>query len=75
MEDEEHRNLAVKEVNSLYKDFITKFNGTNCKELISCDFSKPEDLTKYMEKEIYKEKCFVFFNFIMNRFIEKEKQK
>jgi len=28
-----------------------------------------------MEKEIYKDKCFVFFNFVMNRFIEIEKQK
>jgi len=75
MEDEEYRNRAVKEVHSLYKDFIAKFNSTHCKELTSCDFSKPDDLTKYMEKEIYKEKCFVFFNFIMNRFVELEKQK
>ena len=74
-EDEEYRNIAVKEVNSLYKDFISKFNSTNCKDLIMCDFSKPEDLKKYMDKEVYKETCFVFFNFVMNRFIEIDKQK
>ncbi len=74
-EDEEYRNSAIKEVNMLYNDFINKFNSTNCKELTSCDFSRPGDLNKYMEKEIYKEKCFVFFNFVMNRFIEIEKQK
>jgi len=40
-----------------------------------CDFSKPEDLKKYVEKEVYKEKCFVFFNFVMNRFMEIDKLK
>ncbi|MCJ7772083.1 MAG: C-GCAxxG-C-C family protein [Desulfobacterales bacterium] len=75
MENEENRNKAVNEVNMLYNDFIHKFNCTICKDLTSCDFSKPEDLTKYMEKEVYKKKCFVFFKFVMNRFIDIEKQK
>jgi len=74
-EDEESRNKAVKEVNMLYKDFIHKFNSTNCKELTACDFSKQEDANRYMEKEVYKNTCFIFFNFVMNRLIEKEKQK
>jgi len=72
-EDEECRNRAVQEVNSLYMDFIHQFNTTLCKELIHCDFSNPVDAAKYIEKEVYKDKCFVFFNFVMNRFIEKEK--
>lgn len=74
-DDEEYRNKAVNDVKMLYDDFIEKFKFTNCKELTSCDFSNPEGLKKYMEKEIYKEKCFVFFKFVMNRFIDIEKQK
>lgn len=74
-EDEDSRNKAVKEVNMLYNDFIHTFNSTNCKDLTACDFSKTEDLARYMEQEVYKEKCFVFFKFVMNRFIEKEEQK
>jgi hypothetical protein len=74
IENKTLRDKAIKEVNKLYNDFINKFKSTNCKKLTSCDFSKPEDLTKYTEKEIYKEKCFVFFKFVMNRFIEIEKQ-
>jgi len=75
IEDEENRNKAIKEANELYSEFIRKFHSTHCKELTGCDFSKPEDATRYMEKEVYKNRCFVFFNFVMNRFIEKEKQK
>lgn len=72
---EANRQKAGKEVNALYTDFIKKFKHTNCKKLTSCDFSNPSDVTTYMEKEVYKKTCFVFFNFVMNRFIEIEKNK
>lgn len=75
MGDEENRHKAVKEVNSLYKDFISRFNHTDCKTLTACDFTNPEDRARYMEKEIYKNTCFVFFNFVMKRFMDMENVK
>ena len=74
LEDKEERNKAVSAVNALYKYFIEKFGATHCQKLIQCDFSKPEELDRYVKEEIYKNKCFNFFNFVMNRFIEMEKQ-
>jgi len=73
-EDEEGRGKAVEEVNSLYKDFLTKFNDTNCQTLTTIDFSKPEDQARYMEKEIFKDTCFKFFQFLMKRFMDEVKQ-
>ena len=73
-EDEKQRNKAIKAVNELYKDFISQYKNTECITLIGCDLSKPEDQARYFEKEIYKDTCFEFYNFVMNRFIEMDKQ-
>ena len=73
LENTDERDKAVEEVNKLYHAFLKEFGSTECQMLTSCDFSKSEDLTRYMEKEIYKECCFNFFNFVMNRFIELDK--
>ena len=74
LEDQEERNRAVSAVNALYKDFIEKFGATHCQKLTQCDFSKPEEAERYVKEEIYKQRCFPFFNFVMNRFVEKDKQ-
>ncbi len=73
LEDTEERNITVKAVKKLYRDFLEKFHTTECKTLTGCDFSKSEDSIRYIDEEIYKDKCFAFFNFVMNRFIEMEK--
>ena len=74
MEDTDERDKAVTEVNKLYHAFLKEFESTECQILTTCDFSKPEELTRYVEKEIYKDCCFKFFNFVMNRFIEMDKK-
>ena len=74
-EDEEERGKAVKEVNDFYRDFLTKFKDTNCQTLTTIDFSKPEDQARYMEKEIFKDTCFKFFQFLMTRFMDEAKQR
>ena len=74
LEDIEERKRAVKAVKKLYLDFIEKFKSTECRTLTGCDFSNSEDSIRYIEQEVYKSKCFEFFNFVMNRFIEMEKQ-
>jgi hypothetical protein len=73
LEDKKGRAGAVKAVKKLYEDFIEKFHSTECRKLTGCDFSNADDSIRYIEEEVYKNKCFVFFNFVMNRFIEMEK--
>jgi hypothetical protein len=74
LEDQEERNKAIAGLKALYKDFIEKFESTQCQKLTQCDFSKPEEAERYRKEEIYKNRCFKFFNFVMNRFVEIENQ-
>lgn len=74
LESMDERNIAVNAVNRLYHDFLKEFGSTECQMLTTCDFSKHEELTRYVEKEIYRECCFKFFNFVMNRFVEMDKK-
>ncbi len=74
MEDEETRKTAIKAVHKFYRDFLDEYGSAECKTLIQCDFSKPEDQARYREEEVYKDTCFKFYNYIMNRFVELDKQ-
>ena len=74
LEDLAERARAVKAVKSLYIDFIETFHSTECRTLTGCDFNHAEDTIRYIEEEVYNKKCFVFFNFVMNRFIGMEKE-
>ena len=73
VEDKETRAQAIAEVNEFYRDFLGEFNNTICKELINLDFSKPGEGQRYAKEEVYKDTCFKYFNFIMDRFIERDK--
>jgi hypothetical protein len=66
----EIRQMAIKEVNHLYRDFLNEFGDSECRNLINCHLGKPEDQTRYLEQEIYKDTCVKFFNFVMDRFIK-----
>lgn len=72
-DEPETREKAIQEVNELYREFIGQFGNAVCRELIRCDLSKPEDQARYRDQEVYRDTCFKFFKFIMNRFIEKDK--
>ncbi len=74
LEDEKDRNKAIASVNDLYEDFLEAFKSTQCQRLTCCDFSKKEEIDRYMTEEVYKDKCFKFFDFVMDKFIEMEKK-
>ena len=74
MEDEKAREKAIQEVHELYRSFIDQYGNTICSELINCDLGTSEGQVRYAEQKIYMNTCFKYFNFIMNRFIEKDKQ-
>ena len=74
MEDEEARQKAIQEVGELYRSFVDQYGNTICNALINCDLGTPEGQARYAEQKIYMNTCFKYFNFIMNRFIEKDKQ-
>jgi len=73
MDEEETRDLVIREVNELYRDFIGQFGNAVCRELIQCDLGNPEEQARYMEQQIYRDTCFKYFKFIMNRLIEEDK--
>jgi hypothetical protein len=74
-EDKETRDKAIAEVNDFYQDFLTEFNDTLCRNLIGgLDMGNPEDRKQYMDKEVYKDTCLKYFQFVMKRFIERDKQ-
>jgi len=67
------RQKAIGLVNELYKEFIEKFQATQCKLLLELDFSA-EGFTRYIEEKIYEERCEMFLDFIMNRCIDMVEQ-
>ncbi len=74
LEDEKARDQAVREVHLFYEDFIHEFKATLCRDLIECDLSQPSDAQRYMNEKVYEDKCFKFFEFVMNRFIGLEQE-
>ena len=74
IENGDSRAKAIAEVNAFYRDFLSEFGNTVCKQLIGLNLGDPEDGKQYIEKEVYKDTCFKFFKFVMNRFIENDKQ-
>ena len=63
-ENEERRNRAVNGVAELYREFIKEFGSTDCKALSGCDFSMPDDVARYIESRVWKEKCDVYLRFV-----------
>ena len=73
-EDKDERDNAIAEVGAFYRDFLAEFGNTQCRNLISLNMSVPEERKQYIEGQVYKDTCFKFFKFVMNRFIEQDKQ-
>ncbi len=69
-EHEGERNKAIQVVGELYRDFLKEFGSTDCKTLGHCDFSNPEDLTRYVQHKGWKNTCDVFLKFVMNRCVK-----
>jgi hypothetical protein len=63
--DDPKRTQAIESVRELFQGFIEQFGDTDCRTLTGCDWSKPEDVKRYREEEIYKETCFRYFEYCL----------
>ena len=61
------RNQAIESVKELYQGFIERFGDTDCQTLTGCDWSKEEDIKRYREEEVYKETCFLYFEYVLSK--------
>ena len=74
MENKKTRDQAIRVVNDLYKAFYAEFDSTECKALTTCDFGKKGEFARYLEEQLYNDSCLKFHKYVMNRFIELDKQ-
>ncbi len=75
---EEHqieRDKAINGVRRLYADFLKEFGSTDCQPLSHCDFSNPEDLSRYVQDKGWKNTCDIFLKFVMNKCTQMAEQK
>ena len=61
----ERRSQAIEGVGGLFRGFIERFGDTNCQTLTGCDWSKKEDIDRYMKEETYKHTCFNYFEYVL----------
>jgi hypothetical protein len=47
------RKQAIASVRDLFQGFIDKFGNLDCTTLTGCDWSKKEDINRYLKEEIY----------------------
>lgn len=73
MEDEK-RTKAIETVNTLFTGFIKEFGTTDCRSLTNCDFSKKEEVDKYIRNEVYKHVCFKQFEYVLAYCVEQMKK-
>jgi hypothetical protein len=63
--EDEQRTKAIETVNRLFRGFIEKFGTTDCRSLTNCDFSKKEEVDRYVQNEVYKNTCFKQFEYVL----------
>ena len=63
--NDEKRTRAIESVQGLFNGFNEKFGDTDCQTLIGCDWGKKEDIERYYKEEIYKDKCFKYFEYVL----------
>ena len=42
-----------------------EFGTTDCRSLTNCDFSKKEEVDRFMQNEVYKNTCFKQFEYVL----------
>ena len=60
------RTKAIGSVNTLFKGFIERFGDSDCQTLTKCNFSKKEEIDRYIREEVYKETCFPQFEYVLS---------
>ena len=66
-EHENERNTAIQAVRELYNDFLKEFGSTKCKTLTSINFSKGEEVGRYISTKAWKQTCDIFLDFVMRK--------
>jgi hypothetical protein len=61
-----NRIQAISAVNTLFKGFIERFGTSDCQTFTNCDFSKQEEVDRFMREEVYKDICFVQFEYVLS---------
>ena len=69
--NDEKRTQAIKAVNELFRGFMERFGDTDCQTLTGCNFSIKEDQERYRKEEVYKDKCFHFFEYVLGQCLDK----
>ena len=64
--NDENRTKAIESINQLFNGFIERFGHTDCQTLTHCDFSKKEEVEKYIANEVYKDTCFQQLDYVLN---------
>lgn len=64
---EDERNKAIQAVGELYSDFLEEFGSTECKELSNVDFSKGEEIGRYISTKGWKQTCDIFLEFVLRK--------
>jgi len=68
------RNAARELSGELITGFMDRFGAITCKDLIGLDMSDPAEYLKFQESGIWKEKCFKFIEFAIEKLYEFEKR-
>ena len=64
------RKQTIDSVRGLFNGFKEQFGSTDCQALIRCDLSKKEEYKRYLEEEIYKDKCFNYVEYVLDNCIQ-----
>lgn len=59
------RKAAIASVNGLYQGFLDRFKDTDCQRLTAYDWSKKEDIERYMRDELWEHICSRFFTYVL----------
>jgi hypothetical protein len=66
------RNDSRRDAGIMVKDFKKQFGGITCGGLLGMDFSEPGGYQKFQESGIWKEKCYKYIDYVIEKLYELE---
>jgi hypothetical protein len=66
------RNDSRRDAGQLVKGFKKQFGGIACGPLLGIDFSEPGGYQKFQESGIWKEKCYKYIDYVIEKLYEIE---
>ena len=67
---DERRTRAIESVHDLFRGFVERFGDTDCRTLTGCDWSTEEGRSRWYDEEVYKDKCYHYFEYVLVRCME-----